>query len=88
MLRSQVTLPNLLGLHTRAAAKLVDCACLYQAQIYLVMGKKKADAKRIMEVLVLGAKQGDTLQLEVEGADANEAMQACLLLMKGGFGEL
>lgn len=82
-----VTLPNVLGLHTRAAAKLVDCACLFQAEIRLVLGQKNADAKRIMEVLLLGAKQGDCIQLHVVGEDAEEAMTACLALIKQGFGE-
>ena len=56
MLREELVIPNALGLHTRAAAKMVDCACRFQSKIIINIGTKRADAKRIMEVMLLGAK--------------------------------
>ncbi len=78
---------NVLGLHTRASAKLVDCACSYQADVCVIYGKKTANAKRIMEVLILGAKCGDAIELSAQGADASEALLACGNLISDGFGE-
>ena len=64
-----LTVVNKLGLHARAAAKLIDLAKGFESRIELVKGEQRADAKRIMSVLVLEAPLGSDLMLEVDGAE-------------------
>ncbi len=82
-----LTVVNKLGLHARAAAKLIDLAKGFESRIELVKGAQRADAKRIMSVLVLEAPLGSDLTLEVEGADEDAAATAVLALFADKFGE-
>ena len=68
------------GIHARPAGLLVKEAKQHESKIMVRKGDKSADATRMMSVMGLGAKCGDTLTVTVEGADedaAAEAMQAC-----------
>jgi len=87
MLTKKITLRNKLGLHTRAASKLVDCASLYSSNVHLSNNKRKADAKRILDVMLLGAKAGSELELTVEGEDEDKAFSAIKKLILDRFGE-
>ncbi len=78
---------NKLGLHARAAAKLVDVAKGFESRIELFKGAQKADAKRIMAVLVLEAPKGTELELQVDGPDEETALQAVRALFADRFGE-
>ncbi len=82
-----VTVINKLGLHARAAAKLVKLASAFQSQILLKMGETEVDAKSIMGIMMLAATQGTTLGLVVEGDDAEQATQAVVALFEDYFGE-
>ena len=66
-----VTIVNRLGLHARAAAKLVNLAGRFSARIELVTAAKRADAKSIMSVLMLAATKGTELKLDADGDDAD-----------------
>jgi phosphocarrier protein HPr len=79
-----------LGLHARAAAKLVRVASGYQSQVVLrrVDGSATADAKSILSVLMLAASRGTSLQASVDGIDEEAAMSAIDQLFAEGFGEL
>ena len=83
----KITVVNKLGLHTRAASKLVDCASRYSSGIELSYATKKADAKRILEVMTLGAKVGTELDVTVTGEDEKEAFSAICNLIEERFGE-
>jgi len=89
MLEKQVVIVNRLGLHARAAAKLVRAASGYRSNVRLVRtdGGSTADAKSILSVLLLAASRGTELRLTVEGADEAEAMSAVCSLIENGFGE-
>jgi len=87
MLTKQITLINKLGLHTRAASKLVDCASRYLSDIQLAHNNRKANAKRILEVMLLGAKQGTVLNVTVTGDDEKEALAQVEALILDRFGE-
>lgn len=68
-----------LGIHARPAVMVVNAAKAFQSQVVLDKNGKTADAKRVMAVMGLAAKQGDTLIVRVEGEDeeaAAAAMQA------------
>jgi phosphocarrier protein len=67
MIEEPVTIINRLGLHARAAAKLIDCAAGFSSQITLRKNDQTVDAKSIMSVMLLAAGQGTTLHLTIEG---------------------
>jgi phosphocarrier protein HPr len=89
MLERRVTVVNRLGLHARAAAKLVRTAGAYRSSIRLERadGGGAADAKSILSVLVLAAARGTELRVVAAGADEQEALEAVCLLFEQGFGE-
>jgi phosphotransferase system HPr (HPr) family protein len=79
-----------LGLHARAAAKLVRVASGYQSQVLLrrLDGGTTVDAKSILSVLMLAASRGTTLHASIDGVDEEAAMSAIDQLFAEGFGEL
>ncbi|HEX9919202.1 MAG TPA: HPr family phosphocarrier protein [Pyrinomonadaceae bacterium] len=89
MLEKRIVIVNRLGLHARAAAKLVRTASVYRSGVRLERtdGGAVADAKSILSVLLLAASRGTELRLTVEGADEPEAMGAVCNLIENGFGE-
>ena len=87
MKRTQVTLTNQLGLHARAAAKLVHLAKTFTGDIQLGKEGTLVDAKSIMSVLLLAAPVGTTLELRVDGEDEAEAFAAIRQLIDDRFGE-
>ncbi|MFG1497773.1 HPr family phosphocarrier protein [Saccharospirillum sp. HFRX-1] len=87
MIQEQLTIINKLGLHARAAAKLVGVAGNYESRITLSKDDREADAKSIMSVMMLAASQGTDLDVEIDGPDAAEAWTAILALVQDRFGE-
>lgn len=67
---------NLLGLHLAPSKRIVKLAQTYECDIYLVKGTKRANAKKLIELLTLGVKRDETVTLITEGAQAAEAQQA------------
>jgi len=86
-LTAVVEVPNRLGLHARAAAKLVHLANRYQSHIEVSKDGRVADAKSIMGVLLLCGQQGARITFSVLGADAEAAIAALCGLVADGFGE-
>lgn len=78
---------NKLGLHARAAAKLVSTASAYGSSIELLCKGQKADAKSIMAVMMLAASAGTEVTITAEGPDAREAVDALSDLINDRFGE-
>ena len=87
MKAAQVTLINRLGLHARAAAKLVNLAKIYSSRVSLANDDNAVDGKSIMNVLLLAAPVDTVLELEVEGEDEQEAFDAIVALIEDRFGE-
>ncbi len=90
MLEAEIRIVNPLGLHARAAAQLVRLAGKFKSRIRLkrIDTNVAADAKSILSVLTLAAAKGTRLELEVEGADEQEALTAIEKLFADGFGEI
>ena len=78
---------NKLGLHARAASKLVKLAARYESSVLLRKGEREANGKSIMGVMMLAASKGTQLELVVEGADEEDAMTALEALIADRFGE-
>lgn len=87
MIRQKITIQNKLGLHTRAAAKLVDTAKKFASRVELVYRDRTVDCKSIMGLITLGAQKDHVLDLVVSGEDEQEAVQAIVRLVNDKFGE-
>lgn len=87
MIVNNSTIRNKLGLHARAASRLVQVAQNYGAEITVMNGAQKANGKSIMSVMMLQAGIGTELELHVNGDDETEAMAALLALIEDRFGE-
>ncbi|EGV52117.1 HPr family phosphocarrier protein [Candidatus Endoriftia persephone] len=87
MIHKEITIINRLGLHARAAAKLVNCASRYGSSIQLLRNGQRVNGKSIMGVMMLAASQGTALEVEVNGEDETEAIAALELLINERFGE-
>ena len=73
------------ALHARPADLVVKLASRFASRITVRYGAKTADAKNIIAVLGLGAPKGEVVQLEAEGTDARDALEAVRLLVARGF---
>ncbi|NLT68320.1 MAG: HPr family phosphocarrier protein [Acidobacteria bacterium] len=89
MIRQSLLVVNNLGLHARAAAKLVRLASSFASEIYLSRedASQQIDSKSILGVLMLAAKKGTRLVVSVEGHDEAEAVEAIRRLFESRFGE-
>jgi phosphocarrier protein HPr len=78
---------NRLGLHARAAAKLVHTAGHFQSRILVVKDGEEVDAKSILGILLLAAGQGSEVIIRCEGPDEEEALRAVTALIANRFDE-
>jgi len=88
MVSKHILIINRLGLHARAAAQLVRLANEYPCKISLNKDGQLKDAKSVMEVLMLGATEGNTLKVTANGEREEEALQAITDLFEARFNEL
>jgi phosphocarrier protein len=82
-----VTIVNRRGLHARAAARMVNAAERFSANVDVVRDGQSVSARSIMGLMMLGAGMGSTVELRAEGFDANEALEALVALIEAGFNE-
>ena len=87
MIRQPLLIQNKLGLHTRAAAKLVDLAKGFASRIELAYQDRIIDCKSIMGVITLGAQKGNTIEVIINGEDEEAASSAITKLINNKFGE-
>ncbi len=87
MQRKTITIINKLGLHARAAAKLVQTASGFESEIYLIQKDKKVSGKSIMGIMMLAASKGTDIELAISGSDEDAAMAAIENLIQERFGE-
>ena len=85
--RRSMEIVNKLGLHARAAAKLIDLASGYESSIRICRDGRDADAKSIMKVMMLAASKGTRIEVVAQGGDAAEAVEAIEKLIAERFGE-
>ena len=83
----QVTIVNKLGLHARAAAKLVTTASRFKSDIRIKRDSREVSGKSIMGVMMLAAGIGAKLTLIAVGSDEAEALDALEQLIADKFGE-
>lgn len=78
---------NTLGLHLRAASKLVKLAQEYDSEIYFQKDNIKANGKSMLGIVTLGAICGTTLEIITEGPEAQELLNAVVQLIERNFDE-
>lgn len=87
MQQETLTIINKLGLHARAAAKLVKCSSRFSSDIDIEKQDQRVNCKSIMGVMMLAASCGSVVTLYIEGEDENEAMEALTELINNRFDE-
>ena len=87
MIEKTLTLRNKLGLHARAAAKLVQLSESFQSDIKIIKDNTEANGKSILNVLLLAAPVGTELLFRVDGDDEAEAIAAIESLIEARFEE-
>jgi phosphocarrier protein len=84
---TDVHIVNRLGLHARAAAKLVGLAATFDSHVELEKDGRRVNAKSIMGVMMLAAARGTVVTLHVDGPDEAEATEQIVALFDDYFGE-
>ncbi len=87
MIEREATIVNQEGLHARPAAKIVRLASTFTAEIELLKDGFAVNGKSIMGVMMLAAECGSSIVIRADGPDADQAIEALLHLVAGGFGE-
>lgn len=87
MIQRQITIINKLGLHARAAAKLVALASQFESDIKLKKNTHEVNGKSILGVMMLAASRNTELAFIADGPDETEAMDALQALVERYFDE-
>ena len=82
-----ITIINKLGLHARASAKFVSTAARFQSQLEVTKDQQTINGKSIMGVMMLAAKQGSILTLQMNGPDEENMEEALVNLIQQSFFE-
>lgn len=88
MPQETTTIVNDLGLHARAAAKLVERSSAFESEVRVSYRGRTVNGKSIMGVLMLAAAKGAELNIETDGPDETNALAGVLALIRDGFGEM
>ena len=87
MQQKEIEIINKLGLHARAAAKLVKLAGSFDCQIEIEKDKQKVNAKSIMGVMMLAASRGNVVTILANGREEEQAIESVEKLFQDRFGE-
>ena len=80
-----LTVKSPLGMHARPAGRLVKLSKAFHSTIQLSRGEQTVDVKHILAVMGMGVKCGDTVELTVDGADEDQAVQALEAFLREHF---
>jgi len=83
MRKQEVSVVNILGLHARLAAKVVQAASRFKCSVSLAFNGRTANARNILAVMLLAASVGSTILIETDGPDEAEAIDALTSLIGG-----
>lgn len=86
-LEERLIIKNKLGLHARAAIKLVELAARYDAEVIIITEEKQASAGSVLGLLLLERSQGQEVTVRCEGPDAEKALAAVKALIEARFDE-
>jgi len=86
-LQTRLTLLNAMGLHARAAAAFVKALKGLEVEVTVSWEGQTANGRSVLDLLTLGAPQGSVLELQIQGADAEEALSTLTRLVANRFDE-
>jgi phosphocarrier protein len=86
-IKRTLSIVNPKGLHARASRKFAELALNYDARIIVRRDESEADATSLMDLMMLGAGVGATIEVEADGPQAEDAITAIAALVEDGFGE-
>ena len=87
MKEENVTIPNRLGLHARAAALFTKQASEFSSRIEVIKDHMSVNGKSIMELLTIAGVKGSQILIRVVGSDEDQAIDTLASLVRNGFGE-
>ena len=87
MQKRSLMIVNRLGLHARAAAKLVTLCSRFASEVAIVVNGRRASGRHFIAILLLSASMGAQVSVEIDGPDEVEAVAAVTRLINTGFGE-
>lgn len=87
MVSKEMEIVNRLGLHARAAAKLVHAAARFSSEVKVRKGDEEVDGKSILGILLLAAGKGSLISVTANGPDELEALTAIENLIDSRFDE-
>ena len=87
MIEREFEIKNKLGLHARAAAKLVHVAARFGSDIKIRKGDEEVDGKSILGILLLAAGRGSVITVKANGPDEEDAVNALQQLIDAKFDE-
>lgn len=87
MIEKDKKIINKLGMHARAAAKLLDTANQFSSSIRIQHQEKSCDAKSILGLMTLAASCGTTIKVTADGKDETQAIEAISNLIDNYFDE-
>ena len=88
MIERDIEIKNKLGLHARAAAKLVHTAARFKSDIKIRKGDEEVDGKSILGILLLAAGRGSVIAVKADGDDERAAVDAVEALIDAKFDEV
>jgi phosphocarrier protein HPr len=88
VIEHEIEIKNKLGLHARAAAKLVHCAARFRSDIKIRKGDEEVDGKSILGILLLAAARGTMITIKANGEDEADAVAAIEKLIDAKFDEV
>jgi phosphocarrier protein len=88
LIEHDIEIKNKLGLHARAAAKLVHVAARFKCDIKIRKGDEEVDGKSILGILLLAAGRGTTITIKANGEDEGDAVHAIEALINAKFDEV
>ena len=88
MITRDLEIKNKLGLHARAAAKLVHAAARFKSDIKIRKGDEEVDGKSILGILLLAAGRGSVITVRADGEDERDALDAVEKLIDAKFDEV
>lgn len=87
MVNKTVTIRHSFGIHARPAAKIVELCNEFNSDIEIVKeGEPPANAKNILDIMMLAAACGSSLELRADGDDEEDAIELLAELMESDFG--
>ncbi|MEO6097293.1 MAG: HPr family phosphocarrier protein [Fibrobacteria bacterium] len=85
MVSKELTVINDSGIHARPAALIVETATKFKCNVIFIKDGMRANAKSIMNIMLLAAEPGAVIRVETEGADETEALDAIEQLFSSRF---